>query len=45
MTSGAVKNECCAMMRTNLRLVSRASQSNVQMDRGDFRVLLGVVGT
>ena len=31
------------MTRTNLRLVSSASKSLVQTDRGDFGVLLGVV--
>ena len=42
-TSSDVKNPYRAMTRTNLRLVSSASQSIVQTDRGDFRVLLGVL--
>ena len=42
-TSSDVKNRYRAMTRTNLRLVSSASQSIVQTDRGDFRVLLGVL--
>ena len=42
-TSSDVKNRYRAMTRTNLRLVSSASQSIVQTDRDDFRVLLGVL--
>ena len=42
-TSSDVKSRYRAMTRTNLRLVSSASQSIVQTDRDDFRVLLGVL--